>query len=95
MSIEMLDDLKWKAFRIKPFFEGKDAKWTDRAIAEYEALVDRFFSEYEEMITPQQYEAAKQDFEYFVTILTLTEAHIDGAGKEAASFKEWHFKVGT
>ncbi|MDQ5985894.1 MAG: hypothetical protein CSYNP_01611 [Syntrophus sp. SKADARSKE-3] len=75
LSTEVLYEMKWKAIRIKPYLEGKDAKWTARAIEEYEALVDRFFNENQGMMTPIQYEAAKQDFEYFMSMLILAEAY--------------------
>ena len=41
------------------------------AIQEYAALVDRFSLENEHLMSPQQYEAAKVDFEYFLRLLEL------------------------
>jgi hypothetical protein len=48
-------------------------------------LVDRFYQENGEMMPPQQYEAAKKDFEYFMRLVDLAMAfyrdRIEG-GKE-------------
>lgn len=38
---------------------------------EYVALVHRFYQENEGMMAPQQYDAAKRDFEYFLQLLDL------------------------
>jgi prepilin-type N-terminal cleavage/methylation domain-containing protein len=41
------------------------------AMQEYMALVDRFYQGNEYLMAPEQYEAAKQDFEYFLRLLYL------------------------
>ena len=38
---------------------------------EYLRLMDRFYSENADMISPQQYEAAKKDVEYFMRLVEL------------------------
>jgi hypothetical protein len=74
-STETLHEIKWKALRIRPFLEGKDARWVTRAKAEYETLVDHLHDECRGMMTPQQCDAAKKDFEYFMTMLVHAEAY--------------------
>jgi hypothetical protein len=34
-------------------------------------MMDRFYQGNEHLVAPQQYEAAKQDFEYFLRLLDL------------------------
>lgn len=38
-------------------------------------LVDRFYQENKDFIAPQQYEAAKRDFEYFLVLVELAIEH--------------------
>ena len=41
----------------------------------YSQLVDRFYEENEYLMAPQQYEAAKKDFEYLIRLLELAEEY--------------------
>jgi hypothetical protein len=49
---------------------GTDPGDVQSAMAEYLALVDRFYKVCEHLVW-HQYEAAKQDFEYFMKLLDL------------------------
>lgn len=69
--MESLRKIKFKSLRIKPYLEGRDEKGIEKAKATYEDLVDRFYQENEEMMAPQQYEAAKKDIEYFMQLVDL------------------------
>jgi len=44
-------------------------------MGEYLQLVDRFYEENKYLLAPQQYEAAKKDFEYFVRLVKLAEEY--------------------
>ncbi|MDQ5986323.1 MAG: hypothetical protein CSYNP_02044 [Syntrophus sp. SKADARSKE-3] len=74
-STETLHEIKWKALRIRPFLEGKDARWATKAKAEYETLVDHLHDACRGMMTPEQCDVAKKDFEYFITMLVHAEAN--------------------
>jgi len=75
-SLESLCEIKLKALQIEPYLEVCEKKGIDKAKACYEDLVDRFYRENEEMMAPQQYEAAKKDFEYFLRLLELAIAFV-------------------
>ena len=70
-SLKSLYEIKRKAHSIEPYLDGSD----ENAKANYEDLVDRFYQENEEMMAPQQYEAAKKDVEYFLRLLALAMAY--------------------
>jgi hypothetical protein len=42
---------------------------------EYGKLVNKFYSENQSMIAPQQYEGAKNDITYFIVLIELTIEH--------------------
>ena len=42
---------------------------------EYHQLVDRFHQENEDLMAPQQYEAAQVDVEYFLRLIELALAY--------------------
>ena len=54
---------------------GADIESIKAAEKELHQLVDRFYRENEDMIAPQQYEAAKRDFEYFMRLVELAIAY--------------------
>lgn len=71
-SLKSLHEIKLKALQIQSCLEGDD----DEKIKEtYRDLVDRFYRENEDVIPPQQYEAAKKDFEYFMRLVDLALAY--------------------
>ena len=39
--------------------------------------VDRLYEENKNLMAPQQYEAAKSDFEYFIRLIKLAEVYYD------------------
>ena len=45
------------------------------AMGEYLQLVDRFYGENKYDLAPQQYEAAKTDFVYFMVLVELAEEY--------------------
>jgi len=70
-SLESLSEIKLQALLIEPHLEGDGEKGR----ATYRDLVGRFYHENEEMMAPQQYEAAKKDFEYFMRLVDLAIAY--------------------
>jgi len=67
--------LKQEALSIYTKLQSPDAEEVKRAMREYLQLVDRFYSENENLMAPRQYEAAKQDFEYFMRLVELAEEY--------------------
>jgi len=50
---------------------NSDVKVVRAAEQDLEKLIDRFYYENRDMMVPQQYEAAKKDFEYFTTLIEM------------------------
>ncbi|MBA7580447.1 hypothetical protein ES708_22338 [subsurface metagenome] len=73
--------MKQEAQGIYAKLQGPDAEEVKAAMGEYLQLVDRFYSENENLIAPQQFEAAKKDFEYFMRLIDLTLAYFDDGVK--------------
>lgn len=70
-----LYEIKWRAIQVYPYLEGFEGKWSEKARKVYDQLVDRFYAECEDMLIPQQRDAAKVDFDYFMVLITLAEAY--------------------
>jgi hypothetical protein len=65
-----LREIKLSALPILERIKSADTVDVQNAMKEYTALVDRFY-QVEENLAPQQYSAAKQNFEYFIRLLDL------------------------
>jgi len=55
--------------------QSLDVEEVKAAMEEYLQLVDRFYEENKCHLAPQQYEAAKKDFEYFMRLIKLAEGY--------------------
>jgi hypothetical protein len=53
---------------------GDDIELTRTAEKAWHQMVDRFYQKNEDMMSPQQYEMAKGDFEYFMRLVDLAMA---------------------
>lgn len=65
--------------------DGSDAEKVKVAQEAYHELLDGFYEEYQDMMAPQQYKAAKKDFEYLMRLVDLAITYYrDGVegGKE-------------
>ena len=74
-SLESLHEIKLKALQIQSCLEGADELWSEKIKEICRDLVDRFYHENDDMIPPQQYEAAKKDYEYFMRLVDLAMAY--------------------
>ena len=63
--------LKQEALSIYTKLQSPNAEEVKSAMGEYLQLVDRFYEENKYYLAPQQYEAAKKDFEYFMLLVEL------------------------
>ena len=71
--------LKQETLSIYSKLQNPDADEVKAAMGEYLQLVDRFYGENKYDLAPQQYEAAKTDFEYFMILTELAaEYHKEG-----------------
>ena len=55
--------------------QSPDPEEVKTAMVEQLQLVDRFYEENRHYLAPQQYEAAKKDFEYFMRLIQLAEEY--------------------
>ena len=88
-SLESLHEIKLKALQIQSCLEGADELWSEKIKETYRDLVDRFYQENEDMIPPQQYEAAKKDFEYFMRLVDLAMAYYQEEEKQTVILTLW------
>jgi len=63
--------MKQEARSIYNKLQSPDAEASKVAMEEYLQLVERFYEGNKYLMAPQQYEAAKTDFEYFMRLLEL------------------------
>lgn len=64
--------IKQEAMAVYYKLQSSDPEEVKEAMGEYLQLVDRFYEENLDLLTPEQYEAAKKDFEYFMWLMALT-----------------------
>jgi predicted nucleotidyltransferase len=70
-----LQEMKLAALSIREKLDSSNPADVQNAMKEYAALVDRFYQDNEYLMAPQQYKAAKKDFEYFLRLLDLAIHH--------------------
>lgn len=70
-----LQEIALAALAIRKKLDSSNPADVQNAMKEYVALVDRFYRGNEYLMIPEQYEAAKQDFEYFLRLLDLAVHH--------------------
>jgi hypothetical protein len=72
--LEQLIDIKLAALFLQKNLTGRNREVVESAEADLARLVDRFFTENRDIVSPAQYETASQDYDYF---LVLVETAID------------------
>ena len=76
-KLESLQDIKETAIELAKTLSAEDVPGIAFSAAEeaMRQLVDRLYRENEDMMTSEQYEAARNDFEYFARLVNLAEAY--------------------
>jgi hypothetical protein len=64
-------EMKLSALSILERIKSTDNAYDQSAMDEYASLVRRFYRDNQNLMAPQQYRAARQDFEYFMRLLDL------------------------
>ena len=67
--------MKQEALSLSNRLQSSDDAEVKAAMGEYLQLVNRFYEENEHLMAPQQYEAAKKDFEYFLRLIELAQEY--------------------
>jgi hypothetical protein len=65
--IEIMEE----ALDLQDGLKDSDVSVVRAAERDLQKLIDRFYHENKDMMVPQQYEAAKKDFEYFTTLVEM------------------------
>ena len=60
---------------IEQRLESSDAVEVVSAMRDYRILVDKFYSEFQDFMAPQQYEGATKNLEYFTLLLESALAY--------------------
>lgn len=84
-----LNDLLVTIMAIQRVLAGSDPDKFSDAEESYRELLDDFYEEYQDLMAPQQYEAAKKDPDYFIVLIQLADYYqrsrllMDGDGESA------------
>jgi len=72
-KLESITDIRHTLFHLRLLQDRslKDRESLQTFQTTYMLLLDRFYAENEDMMSPQQYEAAKQDIGYFMQLVDL------------------------
>jgi hypothetical protein len=74
-ELDRLLQIRKETIDVQTKLMSSDVEEVKAAMKEYEQLVDWFCNESGDFMAPQQYEAAKQDLEYFISLIDLAEAY--------------------
>ncbi len=91
---ELLKDLLVAIQCLKKEMAGSDVEKVKVGQETYQELLDGFYDEYQDMIAPQQYEAAKGDPDYFLVLIQLALYHeeqeiVDSEGVQSKPYFNW------
>jgi hypothetical protein len=91
---ELLKDLLITILSIQKELAVSDANKGKIAQEAYRELLDGFYEEYQDMIAPQQYEAAKDDPDYFIALIKLAHYYqgqeiVGGDVEQTARYFNW------
>jgi hypothetical protein len=91
---ELLKDLLVTILSIQKELAGSDVKKVENAQEAYQELLDRFYEKYQDMVAPQQYEAAKDDPDYFIVLIRLAyydqgQSIVDSDEEQSLPYLNW------
>jgi hypothetical protein len=91
---DLLRDLLVTIQCLKKELAGSDAEKVKVAQEAYQELLDGFYEEYQDMMAPQQYRAAKDDPDYFLVLIQLAyhdqdQKNVDSDGGQSLSYFNW------
>jgi len=93
-TAELLKDLLVTIQCLQKELTGSDTEKIKIAQEAYRELLDGFYEEYQDMIAPQQYEAAKDDPDYFLVLIQLAYhdqeyGKVDKQGDQSLPYSNW------
>jgi hypothetical protein len=93
-SPELLKDLLITIEYLKKELAGPDPEKVSAAQEAYHKLLDDFYEEYQDVMAPVQYRAAKDDPDYFFVLIRLAYydqefEKVDKAHEQSISYPDW------
>ncbi|MCX5825416.1 MAG: hypothetical protein NTY86_18475 [Deltaproteobacteria bacterium] len=93
-NLVLLKDLLNTVQYLKKELTGYDAEKVNVAQEVYQELLDGFYEEHQDTMSPQQYKAAKDDPDYFLVLIKLACCHeekenVDKQGGQSLSYFNW------
>jgi hypothetical protein len=76
-KIELLKDLHITIQCLKKELTGDDVERVEAAQEAYEELLNDFYEEYQDQLSPEQLKKAKNDPDYFLVLIQLAYHHQD------------------
>jgi len=70
--ISSLTDIKYAALFLQEQLVGTDPEQVKASYENFQALVDRFYSENRELVSDRQHRAARDNFDFFMVLLETT-----------------------
>ena len=91
---ELLKDLLVTIQCLQKELAGSDAEKVKVAQEAYHELLDGFYEEYQDMMAREQYEAARDDPDYFLVLIQLAyhdqdQKNVDSDGGKSLSYFNW------
>lgn len=70
-KISSLNDIKYGALFLQDRLVGTDPEKVKAAYEDFQALVDRFYSENRELVSERQHRAARDNFDFFMVLVEM------------------------
>ena len=84
-KLNKMIQMRQEALEIKDRLMSSNITIVEGAEKDLERLQDQFFDESQDMMAPEQYEAAKDDFGYFLMLIEMAIAYYVPKGYESYS----------
>lgn len=79
-KLNIMMQIRQEALDINDRLMASDIEVVRAAEKDLQQLIDGFYKENKDMMAPQQYEAAKKDFGYFLVLVEMAVAHYGPEG---------------
>lgn len=74
-KLDAVADLKMAALFLQKNLMGRNSETVRSAENELARLVDRFYDENRDLVSPDQYQAARNDYDYFMILVEMAIEH--------------------
>jgi len=74
-KLDAVADLKMAALFLQKNLMGRNPETVRSAENELSRLVDRFYNENRDLVSPDQYQAARNDYDYFMILVEMAIEH--------------------